>query len=665
VPVGEDVIGAPESFPSPTVSELVQTYEWVATPIGLPATWPRALKTVIDIAISSRQPMFVAWGKELTFLYNDTYAGILGNKHPEALGRPFQQIWPEIWDDIKPLIDRALSGESTWSEDLPLTLERKGYREDTWWTFSYSPVRDDNGNIGGMFCSCMETTAQVLAERQSTAERERLFEMSSDLFGVATFDGYLKTINPAWSRLLERSDEELLAKPFAEIIHPDDLAVTAEVVAALSSGEAVHQFHVRLLKSNGEAVALAWSAVPERVHADGTFYTVGRDISEDLRREEMLRQAQKMEAVGQLTGGIAHDFNNLLTVIRGSVDLLRRPNLANDKRDRYLDAIGTTADQAATLTGQLLAFARRQSLKPALFDACDALPGVADRIRATLKPGIALDMHIEPHSCFLLADRDQFETAIINIAANARDAMNGEGQLTIRAAPSPGIPPIRSHPPVAGKFISITITDTGAGIAQDKLDHIFEPFFSTKGVGKGSGLGLSQAIGFAKQSGGDISVESVVGQGSTFTLYMPSARSKPDEAGHEEAQRLTAGEGLCVLVVEDNAQVGEFATQALQELGYDSMLASDAATALMELERGSDRYHVVFSDVVMPGMNGVDLGREIARLYPNVPVILASGYSDVLAQNGDHGFPFLHKPYSVDQLSNILGQVADRERPDT
>jgi PAS domain S-box-containing protein len=286
VPVGEDVIGAPESFPSPTMSELVQTYEWVGTPIGLPTTWPRALKTVIDIAISSRQPMFVAWGKELTFLYNDAYAGILGNKHPEALGRPFQQIWPEIWDDIKPLIDRALSGESTWSENLPLTLERKGYREDTWWTFSYSPVRDDDGNIGGMFCSCMETTAQVLAERQSTAERERLFEMSSDLFGVATFDGYLKTINPAWSRLLERSDEELLAKPFAEIIHPDDLAVTAKVVAALSSGEAVHQFHVRLLKSNGEAVALAWSAVPERVHADGTFYTVGRDISEDLRRED-------------------------------------------------------------------------------------------------------------------------------------------------------------------------------------------------------------------------------------------------------------------------------------------------------------------------------------------------------------------------------------------
>jgi PAS domain S-box-containing protein len=660
VPIEVDVSSVPEGTVFQNMSERVRVHDWTASPIGLPATWPRALQTAIDIAISSRQPMFVAWGPELTFLYNDAYADILGDKHPDALGRPFQRIWSEIWDDIKPLIDRALSGESTWSENMPLTLERKGYREDTWWTFSYSAVRDDDGGIGGMFCSCMETTAQVLAERQSTAERERLFEMSSDLFGVATFDGYLKTINPAWSRLLERSDEELLARPFAEIVHPDDLAATAQVVAALSSGEAVHQFHVRLLKSNGEAVAFAWSAVPERVHANGTFYTVGRDIREDLRREDLLRQAQKMDVVGQLTGGIAHDFNNLLTVIRGSVDLLRRPNLADDKRDRYLNAIGSTADQAATLTAQLLAFARRQSLKPALFDACDALPGVADRIRATLKPGIALEMHIKPHSCFLLADRDQFETAIINIAANARDAMNEEGQLTITAAPSPGIPQIGSHPPVAGKFIAITITDTGAGIAQDKLDRIFEPFFSTKGVGGGSGLGLSQAIGFAKQSGGDISVESAVGQGSTFTLYMPSARGKSDAVEHGEAQRLAAGEGLCVLVVEDNAQVGEFATQALQELGYDSMLASDAAMALMELERGSDRYHVVFSDVVMPGMNGVDLGREVARLYPNMPVILASGYSDVLVQNGDHGFPFLRKPYSVDQLSSILAQVADR-----
>ena len=193
-PVEEAVPGAPDTIAAPAMGERVQAHDW------------------LDMIISSRQPMFIAWGPELTFLYNDAYAEILGNKHPAALGRSFQQVWPDVWDAVEPLVDRALAGEATWSENLPLTMERKGFREDTWWTFSYSPLRDDEKRIAGMFCSCMETTGQVLAERRSTAERERLFEMSRDLFGVATFDGYLRTVNPAWSRVLGRSDEADLLK---------------------------------------------------------------------------------------------------------------------------------------------------------------------------------------------------------------------------------------------------------------------------------------------------------------------------------------------------------------------------------------------------------------------------------------------------------------------
>jgi PAS domain S-box-containing protein len=301
------------------MEERFAELDWSATPLGPPDAWPTSLGTALDIVLNSRQPMFIAWGRELTFLYNDAYAEILGDKHPAALARPFKQVWGDIWDDISPLIDRALAGEATWSENLPLTIERRGYREDTWWTFSYSPVRDDNRVIAGMFCSCVETTQRVLAERRSLAERERLFDTTRDLIGVATFDGLLKSVNPAWSRTLGRTDEELLTRPFSDIIHPDDLATTAEVVATMRRGEPVHQFQVRLLKSDGEAVAFAWSAVPEGEDTD-TFYTVGRDITDELRREEMLRQSQKMEAVGQLTGGIAHDFNNLLAGISGSPD---------------------------------------------------------------------------------------------------------------------------------------------------------------------------------------------------------------------------------------------------------------------------------------------------------------------------------------------------------
>jgi PAS domain S-box-containing protein len=371
--------------------------------------------------------------------------------------------------------------------------------------------------------------------------------------------------------------------------------------------------------------------------------------------QEALRQSQKLEAIGQLTGGVAHDFNNLLTVIRGSVDLLRRDDLSAAKRARYVDAIGDTADRAARLTGQLLAFARRQSLSADLFDAGASLGEVATILETMTGSRIELDLQVPNEPFFIVADRSQFDTAIVNMGINARDAMNGQGRLSITTGPVSGIPPIRGHAAIVGDFIAVTISDTGAGIPKDQLDRIFEPFFTTKGVGQGTGLGLSQVIGFAKQSGGDIRVDSTPGQGSTFTLYLP--RAYPDGAAiadGAEGQERIDGEGLRVLVVEDNQQVGRFATAALGELGYESELATDAVRALEMLKADHGRFHVVFSDVVMPGMDGIELGQKIRGLHPDLPVILTSGYSHVLAQNGRHGFELLHKPYSVEQLARVL-----------
>ena len=371
--------------------------------------------------------------------------------------------------------------------------------------------------------------------------------------------------------------------------------------------------------------------------------------------EEQLRQSQKLEAVGQLTGGVAHDFNNLLTVIKGSVDLLRREGVTEEKRRRYVEAIGTTADRAAKLTGQLLAFARRQALRPVLFDAGASLRELGDIVTTLAGSRVTVSIDIPADRYFITADRSQFDTAIVNIAVNARDAMPRGGRLAITTGPVSGIPAIRSHDPVAGDFIAVTIADTGEGIAAENIGRIFEPFFTTKSVGEGTGLGLSQVIGFAKQSGGDIRVDSPPGQGTTFTLYLPRAYPGPgDLAVEADIPATLSGEGACVLVVEDNEQVGSFATQALRELGYDSVLALGAKAALAELERGCERFHIVFSDVVMPGMSGLELGAEIRRLYPDVPVVLCSGYSHVLAQNGQHGFELLHKPYSIEQLSRVL-----------
>ena len=391
--------------------------------------------------------------------------------------------------------------------------------------------------------------------------------------------------------------------------------------------------------------------------------TLERRVEERAREheetQEQLRQSQKLEAVGQLTGGVAHDFNNLLTVIRGSVDLLRRDDLSPEKRARYVDAIASTADRAAKLTSQLLAFARRQTLKPILFDIGLSLRETCEMISTLTGSRINVAVQLPHDEHYVIADRSQFEAAVVNMAVNARDAMEGEGRLTLAAGPVSGIPAIRNHAPVVGEFIAVTIADTGSGMANEVLGRIFEPFFTTKGVGQGTGLGLSQVIGFAKQSGGDIRVDSDEGKGTTFTLYLPRAYADGnvgDVAVASEAP--PRGDGICVLVVEDNELVGSFATEALAQLGYSSVMALNAEAALAALQSDPERFHIVFSDVVMPGMSGLELGEEIRRRYPRMPVVLTSGYSHVLAQNGQFGFELLHKPYSIDQLARILRKSA-------
>ena len=665
----------------------IRDYPWAETPLGPMAAWPQSLQTLVSVMLEANQPMFIVWGPDQTLLYNDRYIGFLGAKHPAALGRAFLDVWQEVADDLRPLVDSAYAGRATHMDDITLMIARNDRIEEAHFAYSYTPIRRAGGQVDGFFCPCIETTEQVMIDRRirdSDVRNRQIFDSAVDYAIIATtLDGVITNWNEGATRITGWPDTVMLGETIERIFTPEDRAAgrpAVEMQEALKTGRGEDErWHLRengeRFWASGEMTVLrdadeqpvgfvkvlrdrtAERRVDERLRELNTTLEdrVASEVDQRMRTEEALRQSQKVEAIGQLTGGVAHDFNNLLTVIKGSVDLLRRPEVTDERRKRYIDAIGDTADRAAKLTGQLLAFARRQALKPETFDVSESVQAVQGMVTTLTGSRIRIvtDIPAEPHP--IHADRSQFDTAIVNMAVNARDAMAGEGTLTISVGAVDGIPAVRSHEAVPGRFVTVTIRDTGAGIAAEQLDRIFEPFFTTKNVGEGTGLGLSQVFGFAKQSGGEIVADSAPGDGAAFTLYLPVAiGSVPPAVVAAVPDRDGGGAGACILVVEDNPEVGRFATDALAELGYRSVLANDGASALAELTADATRFDLVFSDVVMPGMSGIVLGERIRELNPALPIVLTSGYSTVLAENGTHGFELLRKPYSINELAQVL-----------
>ena len=799
-----------EVFPGDSdMARRMREKDWSRTPLGPPDQWPAGLKAPLAMMLESRFEMWLGWSDDLCFLYNDAYVPTLGTKHPATLGRPFREVWREVYADVEPQVRSVMvEGRPTWNKALQLLLERNGYPEETYHTFSYSPLRD-GGDVKGLMCVVTEETERVISERRLETVRrlgecligavtrdavlqgvcdalagntedfpfalayvrdplgglvgcsateegrdllqrpwplaaagaeprrhalpraayptgawsippteylamtipgaqgepaatlvlgvnphrrddegladlatlvadraagafaqarsvederrrsDRIWTNARDLMVVVDGDGRFQSVSPAWTRILGHRIEDVIGRRIADFVVPEDATVTDRALDSVAHGSQVTGFENRYRTLDGGSRWISWNTASEA----GLIYGYGRDITEEKQQaealkhaEEALRQAQKMEAIGQLTGGVAHDFNNLLTVIRSSADLLRSRDLPPERRRRYIDAISDTADRAAKLTSQLLAFSRRQALKPERFNVATKVETLGDMLRSILGARIQLDIQALCEDGFVESDINQFETALINLAVNARDAMGGEGALKIRIDVAGAIPALRGHATSQGDFVTVSVIDGGAGIAEDDLTRIFEPFFTTKEVGRGTGLGLSQVYGFAKQSGGDVAVESDLGRGATFTLYLPRTRRAETPALRPQTPVRSRHEGR-VLVVEDNAAIGEFATQLLQDLGYRTELAANAVEALARLET-EPSFNMVFSDVVMPGIGGVELARTIKERWPQVPVVLTSGYSHVLATDAHHGFPLLHKPYSVEELSHILRQAA-------
>ncbi len=490
-------------------------------------------------------------------------------------------------------------------------------------------------------------------------------------------DGIVLYCNRRLAGMVGEAQERVIGRPLAQFVAAEDRDPFARMMQAAKDDGARGDLTLRavdgtmvpiyvslnLLRTEDGATLLCGvltDLTEQKAHvrelADANARLL-EGIAERERIEDALRQSQKMEAIGQLTGGVAHDFNNLLTIIRSSAHLLRRPDLPEDRRSRYVAAIADTVDRASKLTSQLLAFARKQTLRPEVFDVPARLRGVVDMLRTIVGSRIAIGIEVpDGDACRVRADLSQFDTALVNLVVNARDAMDGAGTLTLRVEDGGGA--------AAGPYVTVSVTDTGSGIAADDLPRIFDPFYTTKEVGKGTGLGLSQVFGFTKQSGGEVAVDSVVGRGTTFTLHLPRvAGALSDVSALALAPaRANEGGGRRVLVVEDNVEVGTFSTQILQDLGYRTAWAANATEALLLLETSGEPFDAVFSDVVMPGMSGLELGAELRRRYPGLPVLLTSGYSHVLASEGRHGFEVLQKPYAVDALAEALRRALDGAR---
>jgi PAS domain S-box-containing protein len=639
------------------------------------------------IADSAPVPIWVTKLDRTRSFANQAYLDFLGLPFEEAIVFDWRKALHP--DDLPRILQAQIAGEASLK---PFVLEARYKGADNAWHWLRSesqPRWDPTGKHIGFIGVAHDVTAAKQAEielrelnetleqrirertvqlQSNEARMRAIFETSHLYQGLLDREGMLTYANktaldgilsdgsdaigrPFWETPWFTATEgmpEAVRKAFETVLGGEEARL--EMLLHLPIGDRYFDFAMRpVLDQHGKVAG----AVPEAV-----------DITERRQAEEVLRQAQKMEAVGQLTGGVAHDFNNLLTIIRSATDFLRRRELPEERRRRYVDAISETVERASKLTGQLLAFARRQPLKPEVFDVGAQVDKVVQLIRPLVGGRIEISVAIEAPGCFTIADVAQFETTLINLAINARDAMNDEGRLTMSVMQADRLPALRGQPARSGDFIAISVSDTGTGIAPENLDKIFEPFFTTKEVGKGTGLGLSQAFGFARQSGGDIAVKSAPRQGAIFTIYLPQAAA-PVAAGEASvlgSEPAATGRGYRVLVVEDNDEVGQFSTELLEDLGYSVKRVANANAALAILAEDEFATDLVFSDVIMPGMNGVELASLIRERFPGLPVVLTSGYSDVLAENAHHGFELIQKPYSVELLSRILRKAISEQR---
>jgi PAS domain S-box-containing protein len=490
---------------------------------------------------------------------------------------------------------------------------------------------------------------------QRTQELTRTWRLAPVVMVVGGPDGTLVDVNPAWTGLLGWTPEETIGRDVMNFVAPEDRGAGSAGMERLFRGLPVIEYQLRFLCKSSAHRRIAWTTVPD----GGRLYGYGRDVTDQVMAEERLLQAQKMEAVGQLTGGLAHDFNNLLTGVTAGLELLQKRIKQGrlSDLDRYIGAAQGAARRAASLTQRLLAFSRRQTLDPKPTDVSALVAGMEEFIQRSIGPQLRLRLACAPDLWTVFVDGHQLENALLNLCINARDAMPDGGDLTIAAANCTldGMAAREAELP-PGDYVSLSVTDTGTGMSPEVMRRAFDPFFTTKPLGAGTGLGLSMVYGFAQQSGGQVRIQSAPGRGTSVRLYLPRDFGDVEEPLEGALPRETARttRPATVLVVDDEASIRMLVCEALDDLGYSAVQAEDGASAMKILASGA-KLDLLVSDVGLPGgLNGRQLADHARRTREELKVLFITGYAESASVGPaqlEAGMQVMCKPFELDTLT--------------
>jgi PAS domain S-box-containing protein len=630
--------------------------------------------------------MYVWWGAELLCFYNDAFRLSIGpERHPGSLGQPAREVWAEIWPIIGPQIEQVMSGGgATWQENALAPITRNGAREDAYWTYSYGPIDDEaspNG-IGGVLVVCSETTRQTLAAQRAVegavdrgeAQFQMLVKSVTD-YAIYMLDpqGYVSSWNLGAQRIKGYRPDEIIGEHFSRFYTEEDRA-SGVPERGLEVARREGRFETEGWRVRKDGSRFRAHAIIDAIPGEGGdiigFAKITRDVTEQDRARraldearEALFQSQKLEAIGQLTGGIAHDFNNLLMAVLASLELAQKRLPDDPQINRLITNAIQGARRGASLTQRMLAFARRQELERETIELPDLVYGITDLLNRALGPLFTLDIELPPRLPAVESDATQLEAALMNVVVNARDAMPGGGTIEIRARHVIGETGAQDQAP--GNYVCLSVIDHGEGMSEATLARATEPFFTTKGVGKGTGLGLAMIHGLARQSGGALRIKSAVGVGTTVELWLPVAGRRTG-AAHVVVPETTASFGrepLVVLAVDDDELVLLNTAAMLEDLGHTVLQASSAEEAVRIL-RIEPTVDLLITDHAMPKMTGAQLARVVAAERPDLPIILATGYAE-LPQGEGAGVARLAKPFGQRQLAQAIGRVALRRAAST